>query len=364
VVVSDSASMQGRSPVSEDRHVKISDLTKAARALKLPIDHLPQPCAFFGVYDGHRGNLCSEFMAKNFHTRLLKKLSDTSNCQWPNRRVGEAIQDVFADLDTEFMHKNRTVPDGCAACVSLVMGSLLFTAHVGDSRAVLCQKGADDSHLTIDITEDHRPTVQKEADRVKAVGGDIVEYAGGFRVAHKDFEKKEREQRKAEAQGMGKTGQEPQLVHLTRALGDRDFKGPSGKELITVKPDVRCIRLDPSHRFVALACAGISDVMANEEVIFELAFVRESLKASCASVVQEAFKRGSEENLTVILAKFEWPFTPGNSGRSSETGAEALKRKAREKEERAAKSSRTRGGKKSKIFMDEFILEAVKENAL
>lgn len=368
LVSGDSASMQGRSPVNEDRHAKIMDLTKAARALKLPIDHLPQPTAYFGVFDGHRGSLCSEFMAKSFHGKLLKKLANTENCQWPNKRVGETLIEVFAELDKEFMEKNRTANDGCTAAVALVLGSLLFTASLGDSRVIACQKASDDSFLTLDLTEDHRPTVEKEQERVVANGCEIVEYHGGYRVAKKGFEAALREERKNEANGLGKSGKEPQCVHVTRALGNRDFKAASAKDpkdakdLISVRPDVRCTRLEPSHKFIALTSAGISDVMQNEEVIFELAFVRETLKASCASVVNQAFSRGSSENLTVILARFEWPFTPGNTGSASDKAREALKRKKERAREKAAKAARTDQGKQTKA--DEFFLEAVSAEAL
>merc|ERR1712072_691306 len=52
--------------------------------------------------------------------------------------------------------------------------------------------------------------------------------------------------------------------------------------------------------------------MRNEEAIFELDYVREAanpqaeVKNACGALVQEAYKRGSEDNLTVVLARLQW----------------------------------------------------------
>merc|ERR1712151_804748 len=52
--------------------------------------------------------------------------------------------------------------------------------------------------------------------------------------------------------------------------------------------------------------------MKNEDVIFELDYIRDpanpqaDAKLACGSLVQEAYKRGSEDNLTAVLARFQW----------------------------------------------------------
>merc|ERR1712216_217994 len=59
-------------------------------------------------------------------------------------------------------------------------------------------------------------------------------------------------------------------------------------------------------------CDGIPDVMSNEEAIFELDYVREAgkpqdeVKAACGQLVQAAYKKGSQDNLTVLLARLQW----------------------------------------------------------
>jgi len=63
-------------------------------------------------------------------------------------------------------------------------------------------------------------------------------------------------------------------------------------------------------------CDGIPDVMRNEEAVFELDFVRDEanptkdVKEACGKLVQEAYKRGSQDNLTVVLVRFQWEVLP------------------------------------------------------
>lgn len=323
--------MQGRREKQEDRHVKIPDLTKAAKALKMPIDHLDQPCAFFAVYDGHQGHLCAEFAAKGFHLKLLKKLSaDQEASAWTDERLCMALREVCTELDTEFLSKFRTAPDGCTVVAALVTGTRLHVAWVGDSRCLLCRHTSGGDIATLALTQDHRPALEAEAERVRRAGGAVVNFDGALRVAHEGYEDRVREIRRAQAQGLGTIGKEPVALAVSRSLGDRHFKAVTGKELLISTPSVRTVQLDSSAKFVALMCDGILDVMRNEEVVFELDFASGTdpvagARAACGRLVQEAYKRGSGDNLTVIFVEFEWEATPaGADGKRARGEAASL----------------------------------------
>lgn len=308
--------MQGRRPQQEDRHVKIPDLTKAAKALKMPIDHLEQPCAFLAVYDGHRGPLCAEFVAKSLHLRLLKHLTQTTTKS--SEEIGLALKTTCQELDEEFLAKHRTAVDGCTVVMALLTGSLLTVAWLGDSRALLCRSTSAGGVATVPLTQDHRPSASAEADRVREAGGMIVNFDGAKRVAHAGFDNQIRELRRAKAAGLGAVGRPPVALAVTRALGDRDFK--VDKPLLIATPSVRSFELDASVHFIALMCDGITDVLSNEEIIFELDFLRDAADASanarkaCGDLVQKAYSRGSQDNLTVVMAFFDWEGEKRSSG--------------------------------------------------
>ncbi|CAJ1360149.1 unnamed protein product [Effrenium voratum] len=301
-VLAESAFMQGRRPQQEDRHVKIADLTKAAKALNLPIDHLEQPCSFFAVYDGHRGPLCADFVAKSLHTRLLQHLSRSESPE-----IVACMRAACEELDAEFLAKHRTACDGCTVVMALVTGTLLSLAWLGDSRALLCRGSSSGSAVA--LTEDHRPQVPTEAERVRRAGGVVVNFDGAKRVAHKDFEARNRELRRAKAVGLGTVGTKPVALAVSRAMGDRDFKVPD--QLLISTPSVRSFQLESSMKFMALMCDGITDVLSNEQVISELSFRRDkepkaNARQACGALVQRAYSRGSQDNLTVIMVSFQW----------------------------------------------------------
>merc|ERR1712228_238293 len=103
---------------------------------------------------------------------------------------------------------------------------------------------------------------------------------------------------------------------VSRYLGDREFKAVTGgggsKDVSSGVPEVQCIKLDPSHEFLALVCDGVTDVMSSTEVAVGLnrgmleSCSEENAKSACTSLLQECFSRGSGDNLTAILIYLDW----------------------------------------------------------
>jgi hypothetical protein len=62
--------------------------------------------------------------------------------------------------------KDHRVLAGCTAVVALVVGKKLFVANAGDSRGVMMRGGN-----AVALSEDHKPTQERELNRIKAAGG-------------------------------------------------------------------------------------------------------------------------------------------------------------------------------------------------
>lgn len=307
-IAAESSALQGCRETQEDRHVKVPDLTKAARLLKMSIDHLPQPCALFGVYDGHCGQQCSDYIAKTFHMKLLKKLSaEKTGSAWTDERIEEALRTAAEELDTDFLLRYRTAKDGSTLVVVLVIGQKLFTAWAGDSRCVLGQEKITGETEAIALSLDHRPANEDEQKRIADVGGEVVALGDGiFRVAMGGYAQRVLEIKRAEQQGLGCIGKDPVAMAVSRSLGDRDFKKVTrGADIISATPEVKRLDLDQSHRFVVLMSDGITDVMMNQEVVNLLETVSDP-KAACVTLVQEALARGTGDNVTAVLVRLEW----------------------------------------------------------
>merc|ERR1719199_971039 len=125
---------------------------------------------------------------------------------------------------------------GCTACCCLLQeerhARVIYTAHLGDSRAVLA-RGGTAQRLT--SSTDHKATDPLEGKRVIEAGGQIV----NDRV-----------------NGM---------LAMTRALGDHLLKMPIlPNDVVSNVPDITSTDLSGQDSFVILACDGLWDIMNDQ----------------------------------------------------------------------------------------------------
>lgn len=123
-----------------------------------------------------------------------------------------ALRDAFVRTHHKFLESSSAGErSGTTATAAVLFENHLLVGHVGDSRAVLC---CDQSGLAVQLTNDHTPYVQAEADRVRQSGG-WVEHYGVLRV----------------------NGQ----LAVTRSIGDRGLR-----DVLSEVPDILVLRLQPN----------------------------------------------------------------------------------------------------------------------
>lgn len=257
------AEMRGRRPEMEDAHVICFGLDPNAQR---------QAC-LFGVFDGHGGNECARFLVQNLSKEIYSHPLVVDS-------PAKALEDSFQSLDAQYLElaKQLELEDGSTASVLLLQvdpdnpESLLFhLASVGDSRALLVRR---DGSVTC-LVEDHVPTRGDERARVKRDGGFVAmdEDSGIFRVTSPT--------------GGG--------LAVTRAFGDFAFK-----PFVTAKPEVFSGEVGDQDAFIVLASDGIWGDLSNKEV--GRALVENSdAKLAVEYMMEEAFARGSDDNITVVL---------------------------------------------------------------
>eukprot|EP00466_Bigelowiella_natans_P006040 jgi/Bigna1/80860/fgenesh1_pg.75_\ len=150
--------------------------------------------------------------------------------------------------------------------------AFLMIANVGDSRAVLSRGGRAVSLSTI-----QKPTNPVESARIKRAGGFI------FR---------------------GRVNGE---LAVSRAFGDGQFKEDGG-ETVSVRPEVRHLRLSSSDEYLILGCDGLFDVMSDESVVGFVSSKLEkaaSVKGVGVALVEHAVnKLRSRDNVSVVVLRF------------------------------------------------------------
>jgi len=91
---------------------------------------------------------------------------------------------------------------------------------------------------------------------------------------------------------------------VSRSFGDYEFKDYN---YITCTPDLIQVRLTQNTDFIVLACDGLYDVFTNEEVVnfINSHIEKEVVLTTIANdLVEEALDRGSTDNITVVIVKF------------------------------------------------------------
>ena len=151
----------------------------------------------------------------------------------------------------------------------LLTHSLRCVSISGDCRAVLCRGG-----MAWPLTRDHTAMDDQERTRVQQSGTAFIHWRkGSWRI--------------------GRAG-----IQVTRSLGDVDLK-PCG---VSAEPEVLIRECTSDDSFVILASDGLWDVISNEEAV---QYVHDTVKHPdmCAKrLVHEALTRGSQDNITVIVA--------------------------------------------------------------
>jgi len=235
---------------------------------------------FFMVCDGHGGAGVANFVNVNLYQLITRHPKFDSD-------IEAAILGGFAQLET---HLPFVVTDGAVGTtvtIALLMGSTLFIATVGDSKAVVFRQGAIEV-----MTEVHDPSNPQEQRRVQEEGGNIITLHKQQRLGHPVWNRN--------------------YVNLgvTRALGDFYFKSKEWvgdkKSGLIATPTIIQWNLSRDEDFMIIASDGFWNVVSPAEAI---AFVKQclivDLNLLCKCLVLLAQSKNSTDNITVLLVWFK-----------------------------------------------------------
>jgi len=293
--------IQGRRPTIEDFHTVVLQLSHQ----------------FYGVFDGHNGNLASKYAASDLYTKLTSRFVKFNE---PIREIGNwkvkletEVIDAFNELHTDFLRVAARTPggvmgkSGTTVTVLYVTKEFVLIANVGDSRAILSKGASYDPEATsataIPLTVDHTPADNFERERVEKAGGFIKSEGGTSRVGG--------------------------LLAITRSIGDAHIaeflvRTPhvtvfTRQELRNqCKPEGRIVGDDSADDipcFVVLASDGLWDVVSNEDAVNLVVHVLRqhdsengiswekggAFQEAAQRLTHEAYIRGSTDNIGVCV---------------------------------------------------------------
>jgi protein phosphatase len=220
------------------------------------------------VADGLGGHAAGDTASNLAINILLKLVRETSD--WVLRfdspsdieRVIERTKERFVETSRSMTEESKANPElrgfGTTLTLASSVGKNLFLAHVGDSRAYLMRGG--ELHQ---LTTDH--TFAQELYQA-GVFQDPNEGAAWLRSS------------------------------LTRLLGD---------SVRNCEPHVQTLRLDTGDTL--LVCSdGLTD-MVDDPTIARVLAEREKAEPTCARLVDLALQAGGRDNVTLIVARYDFP---------------------------------------------------------
>jgi len=196
------------------------------------------PLMVKAVFDGHGGDEAAQFCRDKFSEIFPACWTEFVKEGRPFE-IGNALKTMCVWLDAAHQAHSRSYigrpTPGTTACMTMIVGDLLFIASVGDSSAVLCTPNSEEAkQLSFEYKGSDAYAQQTVTDR----GGAII--AG--RVAYR---------------GRGS-------LAVTRAIGDEYLRGADGKKPISPTPGITVINLaslkDRAKCTLLVMSDGISDV--------------------------------------------------------------------------------------------------------
>ena len=304
---------------NEDRVVVVSQIQKPQKTI-----HRTWPkMSYFGVFDGHGGENCSEYLKNNF----LDYLVESKN--FPHD-IKVSITETFDKLEDEFYEKNKQKPkdqidnSGSCALVAIMTENKIYIGNIGDSRAIMSlNNGTKVKQLSID----HKPNNLKEFERITKNGGkvyvdeDIKEDENGKLDESKlNFITEKNDFNKYKSQREVIFRHFPSHLAVVRSIGDLKVKRPEYGALkgnIIHTPEVFVYDYSPSYDFMVMGCDGIFDELSNEEIIgaawhvfknkakeknYDLNLLTED---SCDMIIKYAMDVMTSDNLSCIVIGLE-----------------------------------------------------------
>jgi serine/threonine protein phosphatase PrpC len=257
--------------------------------------HLYPSLQFYGIFDGHTGNLASKYAASILYGKLVTQLNlegVTTVNDWKHQ-VQTNVSQAFHEIHQEFIVESSVSymdQSGTTATALLVTDDAVVVACLGDSRAVLSVEN-DGIPGAFALTKDHVASDPIEQKLVEHRGGTISSSGGIPRVNG--------------------------TLAITRSIGDASLAPLLSREphvASMTREEIRtmCGRF---HCFVVLASDGLWDVLSNQEAVDMVSQVIDAYDATdrvswnnggayqeAAEVLAlEAYVRGSTDNIGVCV---------------------------------------------------------------
>ena len=306
---------------NEDRVSIIINMTRPENYTK---KYWPK-ISFFGIYDGHGGSKCADFLRDSLHKIIF------SNEYFPEN-VEKAIKNGFLKAEDEFLSNiaidkntgNILDRSGSCAILVIIVDNKIYVANVGDSRGIMSINGGKEYKI---ITTDHKPSNENEKKRIIQSGGEVYQTQTPINTLNNISDNLNSNNNGSNSNQNDTNNNQinqiligpyrvlPGRLSVSRTIGDIEAKSiqfGGNPQVIIPLPDVFSFDLQKIDiDFIILGCDGIYDQLNNEEIldsgwlIFPSNEIGNDINEKCGILVDFILKasmaRKSFDNVTCVI---------------------------------------------------------------
>ncbi|CAA9990695.1 protein phosphatase 2c-like protein, putative [Plasmodium knowlesi strain H] len=217
--------------------------------------------------------------------RTMKTLFYMINCYLVN--YSYCINNNINPININFIDYNLSGTT-CTIILYNFQTKKIYSAHTGDSRAVMGKQNLQtNAFRAYNITEDHKPSLKLEKDRIVAFGGEVKKLQGD--VSYRVFVKNE---------------MYPGLA-MSRAIGDitSSFIG------VTCEPTIKIFDKSEEDKFIIVATDGIWEFISSEECVQMVSRKRKKkVHVAMEEIIKESWRRWERidtvDDMTLVILYF------------------------------------------------------------
>ena len=274
------------------------------------INYWPR-CSFFGVYDGHGGSACADYLRDQLHQLIVKDPDFPVNPKKAIERAFDEAEKTFMDFaeNQALMETGQIERSGSCGIIVLIVGDMCYVANVGDSRAVMSADGGEKILL---LSKDHKPESDEETKRIEENGGRIYQNSNYI------------PDMSASGKGtmqliVGPHRVFPGRLSVSRTFGDIEAKDPKyggNPGCVIPTPDIRSFKIRNNYDFIVIACDGVFEKLSNQDLVnavwqssrsssSDSRSIHDKCGHSIDRILHMSAFRKSFDNITAVMIAFE-----------------------------------------------------------
>jgi len=249
--------------------------------------------SFYSVYDGHGGDVVSNYLKDNLQNEIIKHIKCFEDInQYYKKIILESFENIECDIMKQSKKDIKIKKSGSCALILITNDDNIYIANLGDSRGIICSN----NNLINILSIDHKPRNEYESQRVYKFGGKIEKVNDIYRIF-------------------------PGGLSVARTIGDSESKLPEFGgvlNIISSTPDLLTFKNNGNIDFIILGCDGIYDNLSNKKIVYCVYYTllrqlkkndvvnkEKIISKITKNIIKEALKYHSKDNLSCIFLTME-----------------------------------------------------------